>query len=161
MESLGSILGNTINVSLGSGIFATAGYLGARVCGMSAAASVGGMFTMLGVTFVGGLALTVPLLVIKDTLTHYELYSDSLEDILHMAFIVGSAAVGAGLFGLAIKPFVVCALMALLMFGLIIAIFTSAKAPSEESFHNIKHTDNIDDLTNDDSTFEHDRTYAP
>lgn len=127
MTPMEKVLKRSASCSLISSLFGGTGYLAASISGMSSAASIGGVFTMAGISFAGGIALSLPYFALRTSLHHFNLLSPSLDSFLEMSFLVSSPAAGAALFGLAIQPYLVCAGLGLLMYGIFLALFTDEK----------------------------------
>ena len=113
-----------LNVSVNN----TVGYVGAYLVGASAAAGVAGMGTMIGVSLVGCAALYIPYAIVTKSLAYFGLLNELVKLTLDSAMVMGSAAVGAAIFGLAVQPFVICAVAGLIIGACISAMF--AKEPA-------------------------------
>ena len=93
----------------------TTGYWGASIFGARAAVSVGSFGTMIGASLLGGAALYVPALMLKTSLNYLNMMSDLMALVFDFSFFVSSAALGAFFLGLAIKPFVICAAVGMIV----------------------------------------------
>ena len=83
--------------------------MGANCFNLAAAAivNVSGA-SVAGASFVGGFALYAPYAIFKNNTPKYD---TTMHEIIDALYVIGSAATGAALFGLAVQPFLVCATM--------------------------------------------------
>ncbi len=108
----------TINGALG---YATASWYGMG----AAAASVGGLGTMIAASVLGAVVLAIPYALLDNALAYgvkhaqatnhhfMALIMQALKIALNIGYVVGSAMLGASLLGLAAGPFGLCALAGL------------------------------------------------
>jgi hypothetical protein len=65
-------------------------------------------------------------MMLRNALDYMGLMNRTVNQTINFAFSVGSAAVGAVLCGLAIKPFIICAAIGLMVVACLSALFSSA-----------------------------------
>lgn len=109
------------------------GYAASSLTGFTAATAIGSWSSIVGITFVGGLALYVPYYLLKQTLQYFKITSELLHSTLDVAFHAGAAATGALIFGASMPAAVFCALAGIVLSATIIACFfpRSHNAPEQ------------------------------
>lgn len=100
----------------------TIGYAGASIAGATAATTVGSFGTIIGVTLVGSALLYIPTKLLGYSLECLGLMNTLVSQAINLAYAVGSAALGAVMLGLAIKPVIICACIGLIMCACILAL---------------------------------------
>jgi hypothetical protein len=89
----------------------TFNYMIVYLVGLTAAASVGAWTTMASVVLVGASMLWIPVVLLHLSLNLLGLNSTWFSVLLDYVFYFGAIATGAAFFGLAVEPFIMCALI--------------------------------------------------
>lgn len=112
----------------------TVGYASASIAGASCAAAVGSYVTIMGVAAVGSAALYLPTMGLRYSLDYLGLMNSLVSEAINLAYFAGSAALGALILGVAIKPVIMCAVVGIIMYACLAAFFPN-KEPAAAPIH--------------------------
>lgn len=106
---LSTALNSSFQNGLAAGFWGAVGYALTGLSGLSAPLQIGSWTAMASTCFVGAALLTIPLHLALLASQKYNIMPEILFPLADHLLLITSAALGAAVFSLAIKPFVICA----------------------------------------------------
>lgn len=107
---------------LGATVYNTMGYAAGSIAG---AAVAGSAASIIAASALGGAVLYIPTMLLRECLKQFELMNSLISEALNLAYFAGSAATGAMLLGLTIKPLLICAAVGIIVRACLNYFYTS------------------------------------